>query len=345
MTLRVSIIIPVRNAAHTLPDCLSSLARLDPLPYEILLIDNHSTDNSLSLLQKFSVEFAHCSVRILSEVKRGATSARNCGIRASQGEVVAFTDADCIVDAAWIGQMIRPFDESEVGAVAGRVMPAQSRTLLEQFSGLYTLRSPGQAARYQQWSPWEGGFPTANFAVRRVLLEQVGGFAEEIDIYGEDYDLCARLYKKGASIVYWPHALVAHVPRKTLGGMLRQAFGFGRSHPFLLQRHPTGNIYVDLPGKSFLLNWSSSTAWFDLASADKKLIFLMLGGYVYRPLFALLGFYGIWLLIMVRRHAAAMDTKISAMRVLGIGALLVSKSLAMTIGRWWGSLKYRAVCF
>ncbi len=345
MNLRVSIIIPVWNAWETLSECLTSLTRVNLQPLEILLVDNQSTDESLVLLQNFSHKFQDGFVRVLSEKKRGATSARNCGIRASQGDIVAFTDADCIVDANWIEQILSPFHDQEVGAVAGKVVPTPSTTLVEQFSGLYTLRSSDDKRIYREWSPWEGGFPTANFAVRRQLLEQVGGFSEEVEIYGEDYDLCARLYKQGSAIVYTPHAIVSHVPRKTVTGMMRQAFGFGKSHSFLLRRHPTGRIYVDLPGKSVRLTCCSHTAWFDLASADKKLGLLVLMGYAYQPLLAFLGLYVIWLLITVRRHATDDGAQLSSVQLMGIGVLLVGKSLALTIGRWWGSVKYRAVCF
>jgi cellulose synthase/poly-beta-1,6-N-acetylglucosamine synthase-like glycosyltransferase len=180
--------------------------------------------------------------------------------------------------------------------------------------------------------------------VRRDLLELLGGFVEDIDIYGEDYDLCARVYEQGRTIVYIPEATISHFPRKTLFGMLRQAFGFGRSHPYLLKRHPTGGLHLDLPGKTFYVKSWFCTAWLDLASADKKVLVLAAGGWVYQPLLLLLVLYAIWLMMATRHQAVGLGVTVSGPKIIAFSLLLVGKSLAMTVGRWWGSLKYRAVC-
>ncbi len=342
--LTTSVVIPVRNGARTLPRCLAAVARLDPAPLELVLVDNGSTDGSRGLLEAAVRDGAGPSARLLDESRRGAAAARNTGIAAAKGELIAFTDADCAPEPDWLARLTEPFASPRVGAVAGRVTAAAASSTVELFSALYTLRSPEEPARHTGWTPWAGGFPTANLAVRRALLEELAGFDEQVGIYGEDYDLCARLYARGAEIAYVPAARVAHHHRTTVAGMLRQAFGFGRSHPYLLRRHATRGLWVDLPGRSVAWPRSPVVAWLDLAAADKKLLALLLLGAVSRPALLLLPLYAVWLPITAARQARRAGTPASASTALGLAGLLVLKSAAMTAGRWWGSVRYRAAC-
>ncbi len=343
--LKVSVVVPVYNAMRTLPRCLTALAELSPAPEEILLVDNGSTDGSLGYLEAFARERGRGSVRVLREPRRGAAAARNTGIRAARGAVVAFTDADCSPDPAWLRHATEPFADPAVGAVAGQVVAAPSASTLELLSALYTLQLPDQPARREQWTPWEGGYPTANLTVRRALLDELGGFDERVGIYGEDYDLCARLYARGVEIDYVPGARVAHHHRTTLTGMLRQAFGFGRSHPYLLRRHAARGLWLDLPWRSVTWRQCPMRAWLDLASADKKALAIAVLGAGYAPLRWVLPLYGAWLAVSVGRRARRRGIRVSPAAAVGLAGLLLLKSAAMTAGRWWGSVKYGAVCF
>src|SRR2546428_150884 len=96
--LNVSLVVPIRNASRTLPACLAALERLEPPPMEIILVDNGSTDESLSLIQRFAHAHHSKRVRILEEQRRGAAAGRNAGARAACGDVVAFTESDCVPD-------------------------------------------------------------------------------------------------------------------------------------------------------------------------------------------------------------------------------------------------------
>lgn len=342
--LKVCVVVPVYNAMRTLPRCLTALAELSPAPAEILLVDNGSTDGSLGYLETFARERGSGNIRVLQEPCRGAAAARNAGIRAAKAGVVAFTDADCTPDPAWLHHVIAPFGDPTVGAVAGRVVAAPASTVVEQFSALYTLQLPDQPVRRKQWTPWEGGYPTANLTVRRALLDELGGFDENVGIYGEDYDLCARLYARGVEIVYVPEAQVAHHHRTLLGGMLRQAFGFGRSHPYLLRRHAAQGLWLDLPWRSIAWRRSPIRAWVDLASADKKVLAILVLGTAWSRLFWLLPLYTGWLAVSAGRRAWGRGIRVSPAAAAGLAGLLLLKSAAMTAGRWWGSVRYGAIC-
>lgn len=343
--LSVSVVVPVRNASRTLPACLTALEQLRPPPAEIILVDNGSTDGSLTLLHDFARRAVLQNVRVCTAAKRGASSARNAGVRGAHGDIIAFTDADGAPDPAWLRHLLEPFVDATVGAVAGRVVAARALSTLELFSALYTLQAPDRPARHTHWTPWEGGYPTANLAVRRRLLAALDGFDENVGIYGEDYDLCARLYARGAALVYVPQARVAHYHRTTLAGMLRQAFGFGRSHPYLLCRHAASGLWLDLPWVPLRWQRCPARAWVDLASADKKALALVALGVLYRPMLWLLLIYGLWLVLLAGRRVRQLTCTGSLGMAVELAGLLLLKSIAMTAGRWWGSLKYGTVCF
>jgi GT2 family glycosyltransferase len=341
--LDISVVVPIRNAIRTLPSCLSALEKLDPAPRELLLVDNGSSDGSLGLIQRFARDRAP-EIRVITEGKRGASAARNAGITAALGEVVAFTDADCAPEQDWLEHLYRPFGDSSVGGVAGRVLGQRSSAALELFSTLYTFQTPAETRRHNRWSPWSGGYPTANLAVRRRLLQDLHGFDESIILYGEDYDLCARIYARGSAIVYTPVAKVLHFHRTTLSGLLRQAFGFGRSHAYLFRRHGPKGLWLDLPG--LRLSWPNApgSAWVDIASPDKKLLSLLGVGLMYGPALGLVLLYSGWLVAVATRRVRLEGWKIPPMMACQIAVLLVLKAGAMTAGRCWGSCKYASVC-
>jgi GT2 family glycosyltransferase len=341
----VSVVVPVLNASRTLPFCLEALARLDPAPEQIILVDNGSGDESLAILHNFAENHPDRTISTLQEARRGAAAARNTGIRAAQAEIVAFTDADCVPEAAWLQRLTVPFQDPAVGAVAGRVTAAPASSTLELFSALYTLRLPDLPSRHRRWTPWEGGFPTANLGVRRSLLERLTGFDEGLEIYGEDYDLCARLYALGSEISYAPDSRVAHHHRTTLSGMLRQTFGFGRAHPLLLRRHAGGGLWLDLPHRSIHWDGFPLRAWVNLSSADKKVLAILVAGAVYVPLLWLLPLYAVWLARSTARRAQQAGVATSPVAAFELAGLLVMKSAAMTAGRWWGSARYGGICF
>lgn len=336
----VSLVVPVKDASRTLPRCLQALGRLDPPPLEILLVDNGSRDTSRELLERFARD--HHDVRVLEEPRPGAAAARNRGIATARGQVVAFTDADCVPERDWLGRLVVPVGDGSTAAAAGRVTAATPDSLLELFSTLYTLRLPPERRQERQWTPWSGGYPTANLAVERDLLESLDGFDETLTVTGEDFDLCARIYGQGATIAYVPEARVAHLHRARLGPMLRQAYGFGQGHPALFRRHGQG-LWIDLPGKS--ISWPDAPVhgWIDLAGADKKLLGTAIPAAIWPTLWPLPLLYLGWLVLGCSRRIQDDGAGSPAAAPL-IAALLLLKSAALSAGRLRGSLRQGAVC-
>jgi GT2 family glycosyltransferase len=341
---RWSIVVPVRNAARTLPRTLAALTALAPPPDELILVDNGSTDDTRARLEAFAGAAAGTKVLVLDEPRRGASVARNTGARAATGDVIVFTDADCCPRPDWLAALGAPLADPAVGAVAGRLASTVPHGLVETFSSLFTLQLPPAPARHTRWTPWAGGFPTANLAVRRALLQRIGGFDESVAIYGEDYDLCARMYAAGAAIAYTPDAVVAHQHRVALGPMLRQAFGFGRSHAWLMRRHVRRGLWLDAPRASLVREHFPLPLWIDAGSPDKKLLVFLVLGLLWWPLLGLVPLYGVWLWWDMTQRTRARGVAVSGLARWGLVGCLLAKAAAMTSGRWWGSLRYGRAC-
>jgi GT2 family glycosyltransferase len=342
MTPRLSIVIPVLNAARTLPRTLAALGALDPAPDEIVLVDNGSSDDTPGRLDAYAA-VAPAKVVVLREPRRGASVARNTGARAATGDVVVFTDADCCPRPDWLAALRAPLADATVGAAAGRLACTPPVGVVETFSSLFTLQAAPAPSRHTRWTPWAGGFPTANLAVRRELLARVGGFDESVAIYGEDYDLCARLYAAGAAIAYTPAAVVEHQHRVALRPMLRQAFGFGRSHAWLMRRHARG-LWLTLPRVSLAREGFPLALWIEAASPDKKALAVLALGLLWPPLLGLVPLYGAWLWWDVTRRARARGLAVTWLARWGLVGCLLAKAAALTSGRWWGSLRYGRAC-
>jgi mycofactocin glycosyltransferase len=338
-----SVIVPVRDGAATLGRCLARLAEQSRPPDEVIVVDNGSRDGSAEAAREFGRARPGLPLTVLEEPRPGATVARNRGTAAAHGAILAFTDSDCEPHRDWLRSLEAAFAPG-IGAVAGAVRPSPPTTAVEAFAALYTLRMPEVSFDSRAFTLLAGGFPTANLAVARAVWAAVGGFDETIRIYGEDYDLCARIYAAGHAIRYEASAVVFHHHRTTLGGLLRQSFGFGMCHGYLLRRHFRRKLLVELPAVSWQRDDVPGRVWIDLASADKKLAVLLGGALWFPPLAAAPLAYLLYLYLDARRRFRRDGVPATPAARLAAPALLVAKSAAMTAGRLVGSIRSGTVC-
>jgi glycosyltransferase involved in cell wall biosynthesis len=113
--LRISIVIPVYNEAEALGACLLSISRQLVAPYEVIVVDNNSSDETVAVARSFSF------VRVLAESKQGVVHARNTGFNAAQGEIIGRLDADTILDPDWTVQVTRIMIDPSIAAVSGSI--------------------------------------------------------------------------------------------------------------------------------------------------------------------------------------------------------------------------------
>jgi GT2 family glycosyltransferase len=213
----VTIVVPVFNAAATIAECVSSLLalRYPRDRYEVVVVDNGSTDATPGILDGF-----RDGIRILGETTRGASAARNRGIRNASGRLIAFTDADCAVEPDWLSVLLAPLRNLQVGVVGGRILSRVNANRIERF-GEFILDQ--RRAIEQEDLPY---VITANCASRREVLHEVGLFDETL-LRGQDVDLAWRIHSLGYRLEYAPDAIVRHHNERTIWGLVHEGYVHG----------------------------------------------------------------------------------------------------------------------
>jgi len=227
----ISIIVPVKNAARTVRDLLDSLLKLDydRERLEIIVVDGKSTDGTKEIV-------GECPVTLIEEEGRGLNAARNTGVRRSKGEIIAFTDGDCVVPPDWARSIAKNFRDPSVSFVGGFVEGYNKDDFLSTYMDeTFFQAKPGFRSRSEATDLTLLQFPAGcNMAFRRHALEKINFFDERIYYGFDDLDPVERLGNKGFRIVLDPDVLVWHQHRTTLRGMLRQHFNYGRGGALLI---------------------------------------------------------------------------------------------------------------
>jgi len=340
----ISVVVPFRNAEHTIRACLEALATQAMQPKEIIMVDNGSTDGSGEVVLAFIRERNALNVCLVKETKIGPSAARNRGIKEAGGEIVAFTDSDCVPDKHWLEKVEQAFRNPDTGAVAGRVRGLNPTSVIDKFHAMFTMQGSPEAQNFCEFTLLRGGFPTANLTVRKLLLDSLGGFDENMKIYSEDYDLCARIYQAGFCIRYEPLAVVYHQHRNTLKGTWFQSFGFGKGHPILLKRHFRSMVILALPGVEYQSRRLPLKAWLDFKGADKKLFILIILCLFYWPAAILTIAFFFYLFADMRRHLGRRKLQARLTETWRLVLLLIFKSSALSAGRIVGSIQNGVLC-
>ena len=230
--LFISVIVPVFNGEQTIAECIQSLLNIEYPDdrYEIIIVDNNSTDNTKKIVEKYPV-------KLLSETKRGSYAARNAGIRAAKGDIVAFTDSDCIVDKNWLYGIIKKLDDVEVGGVGGKVIAYNPVTIVERYLASISALDPEFAVKGEK--PL---IVTANAAYKLETLRKVGLFDDSFTS-GGDWDMSWRVFQQGYKIVYEPDAIVYHKHRSDFKGLFFQEFKYGYGNVKLYKKHAEKNHF------------------------------------------------------------------------------------------------------
>ncbi len=223
----VSVVVPARNAEATLESCLTSIIRAeyDPERREVLVVDNGSTDRTAHITDAYPVER-------LFEPRRGPSAARNRGIRAASGDVVVFTDADCVVSTGWLRALVRGFHSPEVLGVAGEIVAYPPATPAQRYLSIRTARWQHAALRSRR--PFA---VTSNVAFRRETFERIGHFDPAL-VKAQDKDFGWRFFAaRDTRLEYRPDAVVLHRHRPTAWGMFTQHAGWGYGSALLHHKY------------------------------------------------------------------------------------------------------------
>lgn len=223
----ISVVIPAYNAAATLGETLLALRSQAGAPeFEILVVDNASTDDTARVA-------ARGGACVLHEARRGPAAARNCGLHAARGSIVAHLDADTVPSRVWVREMVRGFESPSTVLVAGNTICYPPQTPAERYvhaSGLYdTVR-----AISREVFPFA---PSLNLAVRTDAARSIGGWNEEMPT-GEDVEFSHRLRCAfDTPIVYAERAVLYHHTRADDAALAKQAWTYGEGAGDLYRRY------------------------------------------------------------------------------------------------------------
>lgn len=232
---RVSVVLCTRNRAAYLPDALASYDHVKAsVPWELVIVDNGSNDGTDRLLREFRGK-SGIDLHILFEPRPGLSRARNAGWRAAKGEIVAFTDDDCYPQHDFVDEVWRNFSESDLGYLGGKIL------LFDPLDYPITIQPRASRLAIAPQSYLRPGFiQGANMAVRRDVIERLGGFDEVLGAGtpypSEDVDLLSRASAAGWLGAYDPRPVVFHHHRRrTIEQIkaLRRTYGLGRGAYFM----------------------------------------------------------------------------------------------------------------
>jgi GT2 family glycosyltransferase len=224
----LSVIICAHNQESTLDECLRHTCALDYPDLEVLVVDDGSTDRTATIAHRYP------RARLLSIPHGGLSVARNHGLAASRGDVVAYLDADAYPSREWPYYLVLGLDAPTVGAVGGPNIPPPDEGPAAQA----VARSPGGPLHVLLSDDRAEHVPGCNMAFVRDVLEEVGGFDPVYTAAGDDVDVCWKVLDRGYEIGFHPAALVWHRRRDSLRGYLRQQRGYGRAEALVERSHP-----------------------------------------------------------------------------------------------------------
>jgi glycosyltransferase involved in cell wall biosynthesis len=224
---RISVVVCTHNGAKTLRDCLQGLTNLEYSNYEVIVVDDGSTDRSGAIAEEFGT-------RLIQIGHSGLAVARNIGMKAAAGEIIAYTDDDARPDPHWLQYLAWTYMHSDCAAAGGpNIAPPDDSPLAE-----CVAHAPGGPVHVLLTDREAEHIPGCNCSFRKDVLAEIGGFDPRFRSAGDDVDVCWKLLERGWKIAFHPGAMVWHHRRSSVRGYLSQQTGYGRAEAMLQRKWP-----------------------------------------------------------------------------------------------------------
>lgn len=200
--MKISVIVPAYNAEKYIGQCIKALLNQSYRreDYEVIVVDDGSTDKTADIIKDYPLRYIY-------QKNQGPAAARNNGVKEAKGDIILFTDSDCIATPNWIEEMVRPFKSSDIAAVKGAYLTNQKGVIarLAQVEFEERFEMLKKAESIDMVDTYSAGF-------RRDIFLQMGGFDTSFPVANnEDTDLSYRMSKQGFKMVFNPDAIVYHL--------------------------------------------------------------------------------------------------------------------------------------
>lgn len=222
-----SVVVCTYNGSRTIHETLDGLRRLDYPNFEVIIVDDGSTDSTPSIL-------AESGFRVIRTPNHGLSAARNVGLHAASGEIVAYIDDDAYPDPHWLTYLAEVYRTTTHAGVGGPNIPPPGDGPVADC----VAHAPGGAAHVLLSDTVAEHIPGCNCSFRRDALLAVNGFDPQFRIAGDDVDLCWRIQKNGGTIGFSGTAVVWHHRRNAVRAYLRQQQNYGRAEALLERKWP-----------------------------------------------------------------------------------------------------------
>ena len=250
---RVSVVVCTYNGARTIRDCLDGLSRLDYPDYEVIVVDDGSSDATGVIARQYDC-------RLIQTENRGLANARNTGLAAATGEIIAYLDDDAYPDPDWLKYLAATFLRTGYAGVGGpNIAPPGDGPIAE-----CVARAPGGPVHVLVTDREAEHIPGCNMAFRKSCLEAIGGFDPQFRTAGDDVDVCWRLQERGWTLGFHPAAMVWHHRRNSLRTYWRQQIGYGRAEALLERKWPekyNGPGHVRWAGRIYGSGLTHALGW------------------------------------------------------------------------------------
>jgi GT2 family glycosyltransferase len=224
---RVSVIVCSCNGARTIRDCFDGLLRLEYPNYEVIVVNDGSNDRTAGIAQEYGF-------RLITTANRGLSSARNTGLAAATGEIVAYIDDDAYPDTHWLKYLVGTFLSIPHAGIGGPNIPPPGDGSVAECVAI----APGGPTHVLLSDRVAEHIPGCNMAFRKDCLEAIGGFDPQFRAAGDDVDVCWRLQERGWSLGFSPAAVVWHHRRNSVGAYWKQQRGYGKAEAMLERKWP-----------------------------------------------------------------------------------------------------------
>lgn len=227
VTPTVSIVVCTYNGEATLDSCLRGTEKLDYPDYEVIVVDDGSTDQTAAIAARYDV-------RLVRTKNNGLASARNTGLKHARGKIVVYLDDDAWPDQHWLKHLVHMFETDDVVAVGGPNIPPPN----ESSTATCVANAPGGPMHVLVSDREAEHIPGCNMAFCANSLRKIGGFDERFRVAGDDVDICWRIQNEGWRIGFHPAAVVWHKRRNSIRRFLKQQAGYGKAEALLERKWP-----------------------------------------------------------------------------------------------------------